>query len=37
MRSLVKRFGVVGLIVFSIKGLAWLAIAGLGAAGAFAH
>lgn len=28
MNRLIKRFGLIGLIFFTLKGLAWLAVAG---------
>ncbi len=33
MRNLLKRFGLIGLILFTVKGLAWVALASAGAVG----
>lgn len=31
MKALVRRFGWVGIVFFTVKGLAWLVILGMGA------
>lgn len=37
MKPILKRFGIAGLVFFTIKGLAWVALATAGAAGLLAR